>query len=104
MGLFSFFFGRRKPAQPAQQPPENTINCVEFEYVTHNGNSRKQSGELLNLEYDGDDDSGFYLVLTLKQPNGKLKKYKDYHVLGDVYCNKRKFSDFHALYEFFKSI
>ena len=91
-----FFFKLSKP----KTTPHINSNIVEIEYITSNGNSKQQIGELVNLELDGDDDVGFYYVLTLKLPNGRNKKFKEYHLNGKIKFNGKRFSDLKELKEY----
>ena len=84
--------------------PKNTdninSNTVEIEYITSYGDAKQQNGELVNLELDGDDDVGFYYVLTLKLPNGRNKKFKEYHLNGKIEFNGKRFSNLQELKEY----
>lgn len=91
-----FFFKLSK----SKTAPNIDSNIVEIEYVTSNGSSKKQNGELVNLELDGDDDVGFYYVLTLKLSNGRNKKFKEYHLVGKINFNGKQFSDLKELKQY----
>lgn len=90
-----FFFRSLKPKSSHLHS-----NMVEIEYITGNGNSKKQKGEFINLELDGDDDSGFYYVLTLKLDTGKNRKFKEYHLMDNIRFNGRRFSNLKSLKEY----
>ncbi|WP_322911293.1 hypothetical protein [Pasteurella multocida] len=72
-------------------------DIIKFEYQHSNGDEKFYSVKLIDIEFDGDDDFGFYAVLIAENKNKKIQRFKDYHA-GEIVYKGKKYSSFEELY------